>query len=108
MARIPKIFKNTPNIKGYKIFEVKIFAWIISSAGFLLAISVFFIYGVEEIPHPNGAIMFHLGGIAGALGIILFSLFPLLIIYQLNSASTVKKLKTIKKLNIPIPLASIS
>ena len=67
------------------VFDVRIFAWVISLSGFLLALSVFFVYGIEEIPHPIGAIVFHIGGIAGSLGISLFSLFPLLIIHQLNS-----------------------
>ena len=66
-------------------FDVRIFAWVISVTGVLLAISIFFIYGVEEVPHPVGAIVFHAGGIAGALGMGLFSLFPFLIIHQLNS-----------------------
>ena len=66
-------------------FDVRIFSWVISTAGFLLAISIFFLYGVEEVPHPIGAIVFHMGGIAGALGIGLFSLFPLLIMHQLSS-----------------------
>ena len=55
-------------------FDVRIFSWVISTAGFLLAISIFFLYGVEEVPHPIGAIVFHMGGIAVALGIGLFSL----------------------------------
>ena len=67
------------------------FSLVISSAGFLLAISVFFLYGVEEVAHPIGAIVFHSGGIAGSLGIGLFSLFPLLIIHQLNSQNTTQK-----------------
>ena len=67
------------------IFDVRIFAWVISLSGFLLALSVFFVFGVEEMPHPIGAIVFHTGGIAGSLGIGFFSLFPLLIIHQLNS-----------------------
>ena len=70
-------------------FDVRIFAWVISATGFLLAISVFFLYGVEEVPHPVGAIVFHAGGIAGALGMGLFSLFPLLIMYQLSSDKTI-------------------
>ena len=69
-------------------FDVRIFAWVISSTGFLLSISIFFIFGVEEVPHPVGAIVFHAGGIAGALGMGLFSLFPLLIIHQLSSKKT--------------------
>ena len=67
------------------IFDVRIFAWVISLSGFLLALSVFFVFGVEEMPHPIGAIVFHTGGIAGSLGIGFFSLFPLLILHQLNS-----------------------
>ena len=43
------------------------------------------------MPHPIGAIVFHAGGIAGALGISLFSLFPLLIMYQLNPEKTSSK-----------------
>ena len=67
------------------VFDVRIFAWVVSLSGFLLALSVFFVFGVEEMPHPIGAIVFHTGGIAGSLGIGFFSLFPLLIIHQLNS-----------------------
>ena len=67
------------------VFDVQIFAWVVSLSGFLLALSVFFVFGVEEMPHPIGAIVFHTGGIAGSLGIGFFSLFPLLIIHQLNS-----------------------
>jgi len=73
------------------IFDVRIFAWVISLSGFLLALSVFFVFGVEEMPHPIGAIVFHTGGIAGSLGIGLFSLFPLLIIHQLNSQNIFTK-----------------
>ena len=69
----------------FDIFDIQIFAWVISLSGFLLALSVFFVFGVEEMPHPIGAIVFHAGGIAGSLGIGFFSLFPLLIIHQLNS-----------------------
>ena len=43
-------------------FDVQLFSWIISTSGFLLALSVFFLYGVEEVAHPIGAIVFHTGG----------------------------------------------
>ena len=69
----------------FDVFDIQIFAWVISLSGFLLALSVFFVFGVEEMPHPIGAIIFHTGGIAGSLGIGLFSLFPILIMHQLNS-----------------------
>ena len=67
------------------VFDVRLFALVISLVGFVLALSVFFVFGIEEMPHPIGAIVFHTGGIAGSLGIGFFSLFPLLIIHQLNS-----------------------
>ena len=73
------------------VFDVQIFAWVISLSGFLLALSVFFVFGVEKMPHPIGAIVFHIGGIAGSLGIGFFSLFPLLIIHQLNSQNIATK-----------------
>ena len=63
-------------------FDVRIFAWIILASGFLVAISVFFMFGIEEVPYPVGAIVFHSGGLAGALGIGFFALFPILILHQ--------------------------
>ena len=39
-------------------------------------------FGIEEVPYPVGAIVFHSGGLAGALGIGFFSLFPILILHQ--------------------------
>ena len=60
------------------VFDVRIFSWVISLSGFLLAISVFFIYGLEEIPYPSGAIVFHSDGIAKALGLGIASALPLL------------------------------
>tara|TARA_B100001029_G_scaffold96655_1_gene79371 strand:+ start:5000 stop:5491 length:492 start_codon:yes stop_codon:yes gene_type:complete len=87
-------------------FDVHIFSWIISSTGFILSIAIFFIYGIEEVAHPVGAIIFHTGGIASSLGIGLFSLFPILIIYQLNNQTKKSKLLSIvnnkeSKNNIP-------
>ena len=75
----------------FDVFDIQIFAWVISLSGFLLALSVFFVFGVEEMPHPIGAIIFHTGGIAGSLGIGLFSLFPILIMHQLNSQNIYAK-----------------
>ena len=82
-------------------FDVRIFSWVISTAGFLLAISIFFLYGVEEVPHPIGAIIFHMGGIASALGIGLFSLFPLLIMHQLSPDKTILTTPVINKNDTP-------
>ena len=67
------------------VFDISIFAWILSISGFLMAISVFFLYGIEEVPYPVGALLFHSSGFAGALGISLVSLFPILILYHINT-----------------------
>ena len=47
--------------------------------------------GIEEVPYPVGAIIFHSGGFAGAMGISLFSLFPILILYQMGTTNTQEK-----------------
>jgi len=72
-------------------FDVRIFAGVISASGFLVAISVLFMFGIEEVPYPVGAIIFHSGGFAGAMGISLFSLFPILILYQMGTTNTQEK-----------------
>ena len=59
-------------------FVNKEFAQVLSGAGFLLAISVFFLYGLEEMPYPAGAIVFHSDGIAQALGLGIVASLPLL------------------------------
>jgi len=72
------------------VFDVRIFSWVISASGFLVALSIFFMFGIEEVPYPVGAIVFHSGGFAGALGIGLFSLFPLLIMHHMTSITIPK------------------
>ena len=59
-------------------FDNKEFAQVLSGAGFLLAISVFFLYGLEEMSYPTGAIVFHSDGIAKALGLGIAASLPLL------------------------------
>ena len=59
-------------------FDNKEFAQVLSGAGFLLALSVFFLYGLEEMPYPAGAIVFHSDGIAKALALGIAASLPLL------------------------------
>ena len=59
-------------------FDNKEFAQVLSGAGFLLALSVFFLYGLEEMPYPAGAVVFHSDGIAKALGLGIVASLPLL------------------------------
>jgi len=84
-------------------FDIEIFSWVISSAGFLLSISIFFLYGVEQVAHPIGAIVFHSGGIAGSLGIGLFSLFPILIMHQIHNQNVSTKLSLATNINDSTP-----
>jgi hypothetical protein len=58
------------------------FSRILSVSGFLLSFTVFFMFGVEEMAYPAGAIVFHSIGIAKALGIGFAASIPLLILYQ--------------------------
>ena len=84
-------------------FDVRIFAWIISVSGFLVAFSIFFMYCIEEVPYPVGAIVFHSGGFASALGIGFFSLFPILFLYQRGVEKKTEKVsvKTVTTAEIP-------
>ena len=89
-------------------FDIRIFAGIISTSGFLVGLSVFFMYGIEEVPFPIGAIVFHSVGLAGALGIWLFSLFPIVILYQIYSERAKEKLETRFKFSENDPKPEIS
>ena len=88
-------------------FDVRIFAGIISASGFLVAFSVFFMFGIEEVPYPMGAIIFHSGGFAGALGIGLFSLFPILILHQMNATKTMRKTEVLQEMSQQEPKSEI-
>ena len=48
-------------------------------------------FGIEEVPYPVGAIVFHSVGFASALGIGLFSLFPILILHQMGKENAQKR-----------------
>jgi len=70
-------------------FDNKEFAQVLSGAGFLLALSVFFLYGLEEMSYPAGAIVFHSDGIAKALGLGIAASLPLLFgITDVESSNT--------------------
>ena len=80
------------------VFDIRIFSWIISAYGFIIAISVLLIYGIEEVSYPIGAIIFHSGGFASALGIALFSLFPILFLHNMDNANAKRKSKVIHEI----------
>ena len=79
-------------------FNQNEFAKVLSGAGFLLALSVFFLYGLEEMPYPAGAIVFHSDGIAKALGLGIAAFLPLLFgIEDVSSTASVTAPKTNQK-----------
>ena len=61
------------------------------------AFAVLFLFGIEQVPYPIGAIIFHLEGIAGALGIGLFSFFPLIPLYYLDVQKDLSHMASPKK-----------
>ena len=65
-SRIAKIIKIIFNIYLWLIcsntlqtYNIRSFIYILCSAGIAVAISLFFIQGVEQLPFPRGALMFH-------------------------------------------------
>lgn len=60
--------------------DIKIFSFVIASAGLLASLSIFLYFGIEKVAFPRGAIVFHGEGIAKALAVILFTLIPIVIL----------------------------
>ena len=61
-------------------YRLKNFIHLISFSGILVSISLFFILGVEELPYPENAIIFHTEGITKSLFIFFVSTVPLIVI----------------------------
>ena len=83
-----------------KEYTLNYFLYIISISGIILSLSFFFIQGIEELPFPKGALMFHSEGIAKALFVFLICTIPLLLAKNNKSRVVTKKDATIKKINI--------
>ena len=60
-------------------YSLNAFLCVFSLSGFLVSLSVFFLKGVEEVPFPEGAIVFHLDGIALALLILFICSIPMIL-----------------------------
>ena len=61
------------------IYNSNSFIKILSSSGILVALSMFFVNGVEEVPFPEGAIVFHPDGIAQALFLLFLCSIPIVL-----------------------------
>ena len=70
-----------------KKYNFKYFIYTISLTGFVLSIGAFFIYGVEELAYPAGAIRFNIESIIIIFILLLMFSFPTLII-RLGSLKT--------------------
>ena len=68
-------------------FDTITFSKILSSMGFIFAISFFFFFGVEEVPIPKGAMLFSASGIAVTLFIVFASILPLLYVIHGDSST---------------------
>ena len=64
-----------------KTINYKLIGNVIFLSGLIIGISVFFVFGVEQVAYPAGSIKFKASGIAKSLGIILFSMMPALMFY---------------------------
>ena len=64
-----------------KKINYKLIGNVIFLSGLIVGISVFFVFGVEQIAYPAGSIKFKASGIAKSLGVILFSMVPALMFY---------------------------
>ena len=78
-------------------YKFNSFLYIICSSGIILSISLFLTQGIEEIPYPEGALIFHIEGIAKSLFIFFVCSVPLLLFQKKKPISTIKKLGTEKK-----------
>jgi hypothetical protein len=64
----------------FESFDTLTFSKVLSVTGIIFAISFFFFFGVEEVPIPEGAMLFNAPGIAITLFIVLMSILPILYI----------------------------
>jgi len=55
------------------------FIKILSGSGIFVALSMFFLNGVEEVPFPEGAVVFHAEGIAQALFLLFLCSIPIVL-----------------------------
>lgn len=71
----------------------------LSASGVLVSFSIFFLNGVEEVPFPEGAIVFHLEGIVQSLFLLFLCSIPVLfkMIPQQAGATSAVENKAIQK-----------
>tara|TARA_Y100001968_G_scaffold93787_1_gene84279 strand:+ start:1046 stop:1588 length:543 start_codon:yes stop_codon:yes gene_type:complete len=78
-----------------KKINYKLIGNVIFISGLIIGVSVFFVFGVEQVAYPAGSIKFKASGIAKSLGVILFSMVPALMFYIVED--TLPKLSISRK-----------
>ena len=63
-------------------FKFHSFVYLICATGIITSVTLFFIIGVEEIPFPEGALVFHIEGITKALVLFFIFTIPLILIHK--------------------------
>ncbi|MAX30087.1 MAG: hypothetical protein CMG14_04210 [Candidatus Marinimicrobia bacterium] len=63
----------------FNIYNANSFIKILSCSGIFVALSMFFLNGVEEVPFPEGAVVFHAEGIAQALFLLFLCSIPIVL-----------------------------
>jgi|TARA_B110000438_G_C15685735_1_gene594445 hypothetical protein len=83
-----------------KEYTFNSFLYIISISGVILSISFFFIKGIEELPFPEGALMFHSEEIAKALFIFFICTIPIVLSKNNKPKAVINHDRIINKINI--------
>ena len=63
-----------------KQYNFNTFLYILCFSGIILSVSFFFLQGVEELPYPKGALMFHAVGIAKAAFLFFICTVPVILL----------------------------
>jgi len=77
-----------------KKYTFNAFLYLLCSSGIAVAISFFFLKGVEELPYPEGALMFHVDGIAKAFFLLFLCTIPMIIKRNTSPDKTMPKTTT--------------
>ena len=82
----------------FETFSLQPLIHIMGGSGILLSLTYFFLYAVEEVPYPEGAVVFHSQEIA--LSLIVFFISTTFLIYcSLQNRNINKKTKTTPHIN---------
>ena len=69
-------------------YNIKNFIYLMGCSGILVSVSLFFMLGVEELPYPENAIIFHTEGIVKSLFIFFVSTVPLILMTKSKTFSS--------------------